>query len=94
MIISLGRSTFDLGRIVESEVVSCKGLTTLGEVPLKKPAPAPKADDRAATLRAQGLDVKVVVDRDDAPLVCWNRPPTEAERAQANLILPGALHDA
>ncbi len=66
----------------------------LGEVPLKKADPAPKADNRDAILRAQGLNVKAVVDRDGCPLVMWNRPPTEAERAQANLILPGALHDA
>lgn len=61
---------------------------------MKKPAPAPKADDRDAILRAQGLNVKAVVDRDDAPLVMWNRPPTEAERALANSLLPGARHDA
>lgn len=61
---------------------------------MKKAAPAPKADDRAAILRAQGLDVKAVVDRDDAPLIMWRKPPTEAERALANSLLPGARHDA
>ena len=62
--------------------------------PLKKPKPAPKADDRLATLHAQGLDVTGIADRDGTPLVQWRKPPTEAERAQVNLILPGALHDA
>ncbi|GEM_PF-4069463 len=56
--------------------------------------PAPKPDDRLTSLRAHGLDVAGVTDRDGAPLIQWHRPPTEAERAQANLILPGALHDA
>lgn len=61
---------------------------------MKKPKPDPKADARLATLHAQGLDVSGIVDRDGTPLVQWRKPPTEAERAQANLILPGALHDA
>lgn len=62
--------------------------------PLKKPKPAPQVDDRLATLRAQGLDVAGIADRDGTPLIQWRKPPTEAGRAQANLILPGALHDA
>ena len=61
---------------------------------MKKPKPAPKADDRLATLRAQGLDVAGVTDRDGTPLIEWRKAPTEAERAQANLLLPGALHNA
>ncbi|PTX01988.1 hypothetical protein [Pararhodobacter aggregans] len=61
---------------------------------MRKPKPAPKPDDRLVTLRAQGLDVAGIGDRDGTPLIQWQRPPTEAERAQANLILPGALHDA
>jgi hypothetical protein len=63
---------------------------------MKKPAPkpAPQADDRLTTLRAHGLDVSAIGERDDVPLIHWSRPPTEAERAQANLLLPGALHDA
>lgn len=61
---------------------------------MRKPKPAPIADDRLTTLRAQGLDVAGIAERDGAPLIMWQRPPTEAERAQANLILPGALHDA
>lgn len=56
--------------------------------------PPPKADARLTTLRAHGLDVSAISQRDDVPLIQWQRPPTEAERAQANLILPGALHDA
>jgi hypothetical protein len=58
------------------------------------PKPAPQADDRLVTLRAQGLNVSAVSEREGTPLIHWHRPPTEAERAQANLILPGALHDA
>ncbi len=61
---------------------------------MRKPKPAPKPDDRLTTLRAQGLDVVGIGNHDGAPLIMWQRPPTEAERAQANLILPGALHDA
>ena len=61
---------------------------------MRKPKPAPKPDDRLTTLRAHGLDVSAISQRDDVPLIMWQRPPTEAERAQANLILPGALHDA
>lgn len=61
---------------------------------MRKPKTAPKPDDRITALRAQGLDVAGVTDRDGTPLIEWRRPPTEAERAQANLILPGALHDA
>jgi hypothetical protein len=61
---------------------------------MRKPKPAPKPDDRLVTLRAQGLDVAGIADRDGTPLIQWHRPHTEAERAQANLILPGALHDA
>lgn len=61
---------------------------------MRKTKPAPKPDDRLTTLRAQGLDVAGIGDHDGAPLIQWHRPPTEAERAQANLILPGALHDA
>lgn len=56
--------------------------------------PAPKPDDRLTTLRAHGLDVSAISQRDDVPLIHWTKPPTEAERAQAALILPGALHDA
>ena len=61
---------------------------------MRKPKPAPIADDRLTPLRAQGLDVAGVTESDGTPLIQWHRPPTEAERAQANLILPGALHDA
>lgn len=61
---------------------------------MKKPKPAPIADDRLNALCAHGLDVSAISQRDDVPLIHWQRPPTEAERAQANLILPGALHDA
>lgn len=61
---------------------------------MRKAKPAPVADARLTTLRAQGLDVAGIADRDGTPLIMWHRPPTEAERAQANLILPGALHDA
>ncbi|MBK6468845.1 MAG: hypothetical protein IPF96_19950 [Rhodobacter sp.] len=46
-------------------------------------------------MTAQGLDVRnVSLRKDGAFLVSWNRPPTEAERALANSLLPGALHDA
>lgn len=61
---------------------------------MRKPKPTSKPDDRLTTLRAQGLDVSAISQREDVPLIQWHRPPTEAERAQANLILPGALHDA
>jgi hypothetical protein len=61
---------------------------------MRKPKPTSKTDDRLTTFRAQGLDVSAISQRDDVPLVHWTKPPTEAERAQANLILPGALHDA
>lgn len=61
---------------------------------MRKPKHAPKPDDRLTALRAQGLDVAGVTDRDGTPLIEWQCPPTEAERAQANLILPGALHNA
>lgn len=61
---------------------------------MSKPKPAPKPDDHLTALRALGLDVAGVTDRDGTPLIEWQRPPTEAERAQANLILPGALHNA
>lgn len=61
---------------------------------MKKPKPTPQADDRLTTLRAHGLAIAEIADRDDTPLIQWQRPPTEAERAQANLIVPGALHDA
>lgn len=59
---------------------------------MKKPAPKP--DERLTALRAHGLDVSSISQRDGTPLVHWTKPPTEAERAQANLLLPGALHDA
>lgn len=61
---------------------------------MRKAKPEPIADNRLTTLRAEGLDVAGVTDRDGPPLIMWHRSPTEAERAQANLILPGALHDA
>ena len=61
---------------------------------MRKPKPTPKADDRLTALRAHGLDVAGVTDRDGTPLIEWQRPPTEADRAQAALLLPGALHDA
>jgi hypothetical protein len=61
---------------------------------MRKPKPAPNPDDRLVALRAQGLDIAGIADRDGTPLIQWQRPPTEAEHAQANLILPGALHDA
>lgn len=61
---------------------------------MKKPKPAPKVDERLATLQAYGLDVAGVTDRNGTLLIEWHRPPTEAERAQANLLLPGALHNA
>lgn len=61
---------------------------------MKKPKPDPKANDRLATLHAQGLDVAGIAERDGTPLVQWRKPPTEAERALANSLLPGARHDA
>ncbi|MCW3781533.1 hypothetical protein [Defluviimonas salinarum] len=61
---------------------------------MRKTKPAPKPDDRLTALRAHGLRVSAISQRDDVPLIHWQRPPTEAERAQANILLPGALHDA
>ena len=61
---------------------------------MRRPTPTPISDDRLTSLRAQGLDVAGIADRDGTPLIMWRKPPTEAERAQANLILPGAFHDA
>lgn len=62
---------------------------------MRKPKPDHKQVTQTITaMQAQGLAVKGIIDRNGSPLILWINPPTEAERAQANLILPGALHDA
>ena len=60
---------------------------------MRKPAPKQVADAITA-MQAHGLAVKGIIDHNGSPLILWISPPTEAERAQANLILPGVLHDA
>lgn len=59
-----------------------------------KKRPTPKIDDTLATLRAHGLQVERVVDLPNGPRIEWRKPPTEAERALVNDLLPGASHDS
>lgn len=59
-----------------------------------KKRPTPKIDDTLATLHAHGLQVERVVDLPNGPRIEWRKPPTEAERAFANDLLPGASHDS
>ncbi len=45
---------------------------------MRKPKPPPNPDDRLTSLRAHGLDVAGVTEREGTPLIMWQRPPPEA----------------
>lgn len=54
---------------------------------------ATRDDAATETLQGRGLDVRRVTSRPEGSLLIeWRRTPTEAERALADQLLPGAAH--